>query len=572
MTQDVREARLPELGLAALGFGALGIVYGDIGTSPIYAIRETFDHSKLDASMANAYGVASVIFWALILVISIKYLTFVMRADNHGEGGILALTALVGPSTGRATGMIAGAVTLGVFGTALLYGDGLITPAISVLSAVEGFEVASTAFERFVIPLSIAILIGVFAVQRHGTSRISKVFGPVMMVWFGTLAVLGGRQILMHPEVARAVSPSYAVELFVNEPAKAFFALGSIFLVVTGGEALYADMGHFGRHPIQLSWYSLVLPALVLCYFGQAALIGSHPASVESPFYDLAPSWGVVPLAILATFATVIASQALISGAFSLTAQAVQLDYLPRLKVVHTSSEQSGQIYVPAVNWLLGVGCIGLVLGFRSSAALASAYGIAVTMTMFITTLLFYRVTRDRWAWTRAHSLRVCVPLLLVDLAFLTANIPKIPTGGWFPLLIGGIIVVLMTTWRRGRQLVAANINRAERPIESVVHQAIAEHAARVEGTAVYLFKDGGFAPPALIANLKHNHALHRMTLMVSVHTADTPHVDPSARVAESAWARASFGSICRSASSTIRTCQRRCPTSSSPTSGSIRR
>ena len=518
-------------GLAALGFGALGIVYGDIGTSPIYAIRESFDQSELAVSVENAYGVASVIFWALIIVISIKYLAFVMRADNHGEGGILALTALVAPSKGVATGVLAGAVTLGVFGTALLYGDGLITPAISVLSAVEGFQVASTAFERFVIPISIAILLGLFAVQSRGTAQISKIFGPVMMVWFGTLGVLGLRQIVHHPGVLRAISPTYGVQFFVDEPTKAFFALGSIFLVVTGGEALYADMGHFGRRPIQLSWYALVLPALSLCYFGQAALLGSDPDAIESPFYNLAPSWGVVPLAVLATFATVIASQALISGAFSLTAQAVQLDYLPRMRVVHTSSAHSGQIYVPTVNWLLAVGCIGLVLGFRTSNNLASAYGIAVTMTMLITTLLFYRVTRDRWSWSRPHSLAVCIPLLVVDIAFLSANVPKIPTGGWFPLLIGVLMVTLMTTWRRGRQLVADRIHRGERPIEAVVHEAVADHITRVEGCAVYLFKDDGMAPPALMANLRHNHTLHRVTLMVSVSTHDIPYVPAAERI-----------------------------------------
>jgi len=531
MTQAVHEQHVPGLGLAALSFGALGIVYGDIGTSPIYAMRETFDQSELAVTIENAYGVASVIFWALIIVISIKYLAFVMRADNHGEGGILALTALVAPHKGAATGMLAGVVTLGVFGTALLYGDGLITPAISVLSAVEGFEVASSAFDQLVVPIAIAILVGLFAVQSRGTAQISKVFGPVMILWFGTLAALGIRQIIHHPAVIRAISPNYAFQFFVDEPTKAFFALGSIFLVVTGGEALYADMGHFGRRPIVLSWYALVLPALALCYLGQAALLGSDPAAIDSPFYNLAPSWGVVPLAVLATCATIIASQALISGAFSLTAQAVQLDYLPRMRVVHTSSAHSGQIYVPTVNWLLAVGCIGLVLGFRTSNNLASAYGIAVTMTMLITTLLFFRVTRDRWSWSRAHSLAVCIPLLVVDVAFLSANIPKIPTGGWFPLLIGVAMVTLMTTWRRGRQLVAERIQRGERPIDAVVHEAVARRIVRVPGCAVYLFKDDGMAPPALMANLRHNHTLHKVTLMVSVGTEDTPYVPPEERI-----------------------------------------
>ncbi len=516
---------------AALAFGALGIVYGDIGTSPIYAIRESFDHAELAVNIENAYGIASIVFWALIIVISIKYLALVMRADNHGEGGILALTALVGPTSGRPKGALAAVVTLGVFGTALLYGDGLITPAISVLSAVEGFGVASDALADYVIPIAITILIGLFVVQRHGTARISRVFGPVMLVWFGTLGVLGLRQVLQHPGVLRAISPTYAITFFGDEPLRAFIALGSIFLVVTGGEALYADMGHFGRRPIQLSWYLLVLPALLLNYFGQAALLGASPEVIESPFYQLAPSWGTWPLALLATMATIIASQALISGAFSLTAQAVQLDYLPRVKIVHTSPHHIGQIYVPVVNWLLMIGCVGLVLGFRTSSNLASAYGIAVTVTMLITTLLFFRVARGRWDWSLGRALAVCIPLLVVDLAFLSANIPKIVTGGWFPLVVGLLLVTLMTTWRRGRQLVAERIHRGERPIEAVVHEAEAVDVERVPGIAVYMFKDAGAAPPALLANLKHNHVLHQLTLMVSVQTADVPRVPPAERV-----------------------------------------
>ncbi len=516
---------------AALALGALGIVYGDIGTSPIYAVRESFEQADLAVTVENAYGVASIVFWALIIVISIKYLALVMRADNHGEGGILALTALVGPASGRPKGMIAAVITMGVFGTALLYGDGLITPAISVLSAVEGFEVASSAFTDFVIPISVAILVGLFAVQRHGTAKISRIFGPVMLIWFTTLAVLGGRQVLLHPGVMRAISPTYAITFFSDEPLRAFLALGSIFLVVTGGEALYADMGHFGRRPIQFSWYLLVLPALLLNYFGQAAMLGASPQLIESPFYKLAPSWGTVPLALLATSATIIASQALISGAFSLTAQAVQLDYLPRVKIVHTSSHHIGQIYVPVVNWLLMIGCVGLVLGFRSSSNLASAYGIAVTMTMLITTLLFFRVARDKWGWSLAKALAVCIPLLVVDIAFLSANVPKIATGGWFPLVVGLLLVILMTTWRRGRQLVSERIHRGERPIEVVVHEAAAEDVARVPGIAVYMFKDAGAAPPALLANIKHNHVLHQLTLLVSVTTSEVPRVPVDERV-----------------------------------------
>jgi KUP system potassium uptake protein len=409
----------------------------------------------------------------------------------------------------------------------------LITPAISVLAAVEGFEVATPAFGDWVIPISIVILVALFGFQRSGTAGIAKVFSPVMTVWFTVLGLMGANQIRQHPDVLRAVSPTYAIDLFVQHPWKAFIALGSIFLVVTGGEALYADMGHFGRIPIQWAWYGLVLPGLVLNYFGQAALLASRPAAEIGdlkPFYAMAPEWGVVPLAVLATMATVIASQALISGAFSLTVQAVQLDYLPRLAITHTSDKHIGQVYVPLVNWLLMVGCIGLVVTFRSSTALASAYGIAVTTTMMITTLIFYRFVRDRWDWSVARALLVLVPFLVVDVAFLAANLPKIPSGGWFPLLVGFVLVVQMTTWRKGRQLVAARIRRGERPMREVVDEALDAHIARVPGVAVYLFKGEGAAPPALMSNLRHNRVLHDTVLLVSVHTADVPRLDDSSR------------------------------------------
>ncbi len=515
----------------ALAFGALGIVYGDIGTSPLYAFRESFEHAELEVSQANAYGVASVVFWALVIIISIKYLALVMRADNHGEGGILALTALLMPRHGLPTGTKRAIIALGVFGTALLYGDGLITPAISVLSAVEGFEVATSAFEAWVIPVSVAILIALFAVQSRGTARISRVFGPVMVVWFVVLAALGLRQILDHPSVLRAVSPTYAVQLFVDQPGRAFIALGSIFLVVTGGEALYADMGHFGRRPIQLSWYSIVLPALLLNYFGQAALLASSPGEeVGNPFFRMAPEWAVWPLAVLATMATVIASQALISGAFSLTAQAIRLDYLPRLDIRHTSTTQIGQIYVPLVNWLLMIGCVGLVLGFRTSSNLAAAYGIAVTATMAITTLLFYRVVVDCWGWSAPKALAVCVPLFVVDMAFFAANVPKIPDGGWLPVIVGLGLVVQMTTWRRGRAIVARILERGRRRTDDVVEEALAGGATRVPGTAIYMFKDPGCAPPALVSNLRHNHVLHETTIVLSIVTADVPRVEPATR------------------------------------------
>ena len=516
----------PDRGTWPLAFATLGIVFGDIGTSPIYAFRESFEHSELDVTSATAYGVASTVFWALVIVISLKYLLLVMRADNHGEGGILALTSLVMPASGAPPTRIGAAiVTLGVFGTALLYGDGVITPAISVLSAVEGFEVATSAFADWVIPVSVVILVALFSVQRYGTDRISKVFSPVMVVWFSVLGLLGLRQIIDHPAVLRAISPTYAVQLFVEHPWRAFLALGSIFLVVTGGEALYADMGHFGRRAIQRSWYTLVLPSLLLTYFGQAALLADGATEVGNPFYDMAPSWGVAPLAVLATMATVIASQALISGAFSLTAQAVRLDYLPRLAVRHTSPDQAGQVYVPLVNWLLMLGCVTLVLTFRSSSALAAAYGIAVTMTMAITTLIFYRVVRDRWGWPVSKALVVLTPFLVVDLGFLAGNIPKIPSGGWVPLVIGFLLVLQMTTWRRGRELVSARIRRTDPTVDDVMADLTRLGAVRVTGTAVYLSREPSVVPRAMIANVRHNKSLHEHVLIVNVEVDDRPHV-----------------------------------------------
>ncbi|HEX4868329.1 MAG TPA: potassium transporter Kup [Acidimicrobiales bacterium] len=515
------------LGSSALALGALGVVFGDIGTSPLYAFREAFEHHDLTVDTTNALGVASIAFWALVVIISIKYLALVMRADNHGEGGILALTALVMPrGKGAKTG---GLVLLGVFGTALLYGDGLITPAISVLSAVEGFEVASSAFADWVIPLACAILVGLFLVQPRGTGAVGKVFGPVMVVWFTVIGGLGLHQVLQHPGVLQALNPVNIVHFFGAEPLKAFLALGSIFLVVTGGEALYADMGHFGRRPITLAWYGLVLPGLVLSYFGQAALLLGDPGAIESPLYEMAPQWGITPLAILATLASVIASQALISGAFSLTVQAVQLDYLPRVRIAHTSGKHAGQVYVPLVNWGLMVGTLGLVLGFRSSSNLAAAYGIAVTTTMVITSILFFVVARREWGWTKARTGAVVAPLLLVDLAFFAANVPKIPHGGWFPVVVAIVLLVGMATWRRGRQLIAARIRRAERPLDGVI--AGSQHVACVPGTAVFLFKDPGFAPPALLNNLRHNKVLHETTIVASVVTEGLPRVASEDRV-----------------------------------------
>jgi KUP system potassium uptake protein len=517
-------------GTAALALGALGVVYGDIGTSPLYSFKEAFTEKShvMTVDRINVYGICSLAFWALIIIISIKYLLLVMRADNKGEGGILALTALVMPKRGNSAAKAGILVALGVFGTALLYGDGIITPAISVLSAVEGLEEVSPAFASWVIPIAIVILLGLFLVQSRGTGTVGKVFGPIMVAWFITLALLGLSKIIPEPGIIASVNPMYAFRYFTHESLRAFLSLGSIFLVVTGGEALYADMGHFGRRPITLGWYAMVLPALLLNYWGQGAFLLSHPEAIESVFFRMAPDSLLLPLVILATCATIIASQALISGVFSLTAQAVQLDYLPRIKILHTSQSHEGQIYVPLVNWVLMVACIGLVLGFRSSTNLAAAYGIAVTMTMAITTLIFFRVLVDRWHWSKFRSFLVCIPLFTIELGFLGANIIKIPHGGWFALAVGVILMVQMQTWRRGRMLVADRIHRGERPIVDVLDEA--EDIKRVAGTAVFMFKDLGKAPPALVNNLRHNKVLHKTTLIVAVDTAAEPRVAPDRR------------------------------------------
>ena len=519
-----------EIGTAALTLGALGVVYGDIGTSPLYSLKEAFtekSHEML-VDTTNIYGICSLAFWSLVIIISVKYLMFVMRADNNGEGGILALTAKVMPRADRRVAKAGLLVALGVFGTSLLYGDGVITPAISVLSAVEGLEQVSPSFEQWVLPIAIFILAGLFIVQKWGTGAVGKVFGPIMIVWFATIALLGFRHMLDHPGIVSSVNPVNAVRYFTHEPLKAFLSLGSIFLVVTGGEALYADMGHFGRKPIAYGWYGMVLPSLLLNYWGQGAYLLDHPEAVESVFFHMAPESLLLPVVILATCATIIASQALISGVFSLTAQAVQLDYLPRIAIRHTSSRHSGQIYVPLVNWGLMIACIGLVLGFRTSSNLAAAYGIAVTMTMAITTLIFYRVLTDSWGWKPPKALALCTPLFVIELGFLGANIVKIPHGGWFALLVGVILMVQMQTWRRGRALVAERIRRGERDLEQFLDET--DVMTRVQGTAVFLFKDLGKAPPALVNNLRHNKVLHKTTLIVSVETSDIPRVPPEDR------------------------------------------
>lgn len=519
--------------LAALSLGALGVVFGDIGTSPLYAFRESFHaHYGLELSTPNVLGVLSLIFWALVLVISIKYIVFVMRADNQGEGGILALTALVTPVGQPGRRVRRTLVLFGLFGASLLYGDGIITPAISVLSAVEGLEVATPLFAPYVIPITLVILVGLFSMQRRGTGAVARIFGPVTLAWFLTLAVLGVIQIVRHPDVLRALSPAYGAAFFLRNGVPGFLVLGSVFLVVTGGEALYADMGHFGRRPIRLAWFALVLPALLLNYFGQGALIIAEPAAIAQPFFHLAPAWATLPLVLLATAATVIASQAIISGAFSLTRQAVQLGYLPRADIEHTSEQEIGQIYVPAANLALMLGCIALVLGFRTSSNLAAAYGVAVTTDMVFATLLFAAVAHVRWGWSWWRAGALAAAFLVVDLAFWGASIIKVARGGWFPLLLAAAIFVVMTTWKTGRERLRERMRRERPPLQDTIEQvARSGSITRVRGTAVFMNSDPEATPPALLHNLKHNKVLHERVVVLSVVTRDVPRVDKKGRV-----------------------------------------
>ena len=518
--------------LLVLSLGALGIVYGDIGTSPLYALRESFHGAYgIPLTRPNVLGVLSLIFWSLIIVISVKYLLFVLRADNRGEGGVIALTSLVAPRRGTGGRRRTLLVMTGLFGAALLYGDSMITPAISVLSAIEGLEVATPRFKPFVIPITIAILVALFAFQKRGTAGIGAVFGPVTFLWFLTLATLGVAEILRHPAVLEAVNPLHGASFFARNEGRGFLVLGSVFLVVTGGEALYADLGHFGIRPIRLTWFGLVLPALVLNYFGQGALIINDPLAVEQPFFRLAPGWALYPLVVLSTVATVIASQAVISGAFSLTRQAVQLGYLPRLAIDHTSPSRIGQIYIPAVNWALMVACIGLVLGFGSSSNLAAAYGVAVTTDMVFTTILFSFVALSVWRWRLPAVLLLAAGFLVVDLAFWGANIVKIPQGGWFPLVIATMIFTLMTTWKRGRQILAEKLQSGVLPIELFLRDIRAHPPLRVPGTAVFMVGSPKGTPPALLHNLKHNKVLHERVVFLNVSTREVPRVPAHERL-----------------------------------------
>ena len=514
-----------------LGLSALGIVYGDIGTSPIYALRECFHGSHpFPPTEANVLGILSLIFWALMIIISLKYLIFVMRADNHGEGGILALLALLAPwhDRSRKSRVL---LFLGLFGAALLYGDGAITPAISVLSAVEGLEIAAPGLEPFVLPITIAVLVLLFRFQKRGTSRIGSVFGPVMLLWFASLALLGISWIVRAPKVLTAINPTLGVDFFIHNGWRGFIVLGAVFLVVTGGEALYADMGHFGRLPIRLAWFTLVLPALLLNYFGQAALILLHPEQSHQPFFNLAPGWALFPLVLLATIATVIASQAVISGAFSLTRQAVQLGQCPHVHIIQTSQEEIGQIYIPSVNWLLMIVTISLVVGFGSSSKLAGAYGVAVTTTMVITVLLAFFVAIDKWRWNPVTVALITLMFLVVDLSFFGANMLKIESGGWFPLAAGGVIFTMMATWRRGREILAQRLEETKEPLDLFLLRIAAKPPLRVPGTAVFLIKPIPGIPPQLLHHLAHNQVLHEQVVLLSVVTKEVPRVTAEKRL-----------------------------------------
>ena len=510
---------------------ALGVVYGDIGTSPLYAMRECFNPERgLAVGRANVLGICSLIFWALTLVVSTKYLSYVLRADNRGEGGILALMALAIRSIakGRVRTVV---ILLGLFGAALLYGDGIITPAISVLSAMEGLHVASPMFDHWVVPITLLILVALFTIQRRGTAAVGAIFGPITLVWFAVLSVLGVHEIILAPEVLWSLSPHHAVRFFLENGVTALLVLGAVFLVVTGGEALYADMGHFGAKPIRITWFSLVLPALVLNYFGQGALLLHTPDAVSNPFYRMAPSWALYPLVVLATLATIIASQAVISGAFSLTRQAVMLGYFPRVKIEHTSAKEIGQIYVPVINWALLVATVALVLGFRSSSSLAGAYGIAVTTTMIITALLAAFVARRSWHWGMGAVVTITILFLIPDLAFFAANIVKIVDGGWVPLLVAALVFTSMATWKRGRDVLAERFTQRIIPIEDLFEVMHIERPARVPGTALFLTSNPSGTPPALLLNMMHNRVVHQRVILLTVVTEEDARVEPQERL-----------------------------------------
>lgn len=527
-----REPQSSRSGLATLALGAIGVVFGDIGTSPLYTMREAFGGPHaVPLNPANVLGVLSLIVWSLAIIVTLKYVVFVMRADNRGEGGIMALMALVVGTTERGSRSRWLLTVLGMFGAALFYGDSMITPAISVLSAVEGLNVATSVFEPYIVPITVLIIIGLFVVQFKGTGAVGAFFGPITALWFLVLAILGVLQIVRNPQVLLAFNPAHAAGFFASNHLLGFLTLGTVILAVTGAEALYADMGHFGKRPIRLAWLAFVAPALLLNYFGQGALLLADPSAVAHPFYRMVPAWGLYPMVVLAAMATVIASQAVISGAYSLTRQAIQLGYCPRLSVQHTSEREMGQVYMPWINWVLLIAVLSLVLGFRSSSALASAYGIAVTGTMAIDSILLYFVLARLWHWPKAAALAVSGLFLGVDLAFFGANSVKLFQGGWFPVLIAGAIFVLLSTWRRGREVLQQQLQPDAIPLGPFLTSVSAHPPVRVEGTAVFLTTGREGVPHALLHNLNHNKVLHERIVLLTVVTEDVPYVTDEQRL-----------------------------------------
>jgi KUP system potassium uptake protein len=512
--------------LVTLSIAALGVVFGDIGTSPLYALRECF-HGEyaIAVTPANVIGVLSLLFWSLLIVVTLKYLTFILRADNKGEGGVIALTALVRSGKPKNSGQRWVLLLVGLFGASLLYGDGMITPAISVLSAIEGLRIITPAFNPYVIPITIIILASLFMLQHRGTEKVGALFGPVILLWFSILAILGLSAIIGNPRVLIAVWPGYGIQFLLRNQMTGFFVLGAVFLVVTGVEALYADLGHFGPGPIRLVWIVIVLPALLLNYFGQGANLLRNPELAHHPFYSLVPSWAIVPMVILATTATIIASQAVITGAFSLTQQAVQMNYLPRLRIVHTSAKKIGQIYVPVVNWFLMMATIGLVAGFQSSSKLAAAYGVAVTSTMVISTILFYVVAREKLGWGRLTAGIPTALFLVVDLSFFGANVSKILHGAWFPLVIGAFVFTIMTTWEKGRRTLATQIKALTLSFKAFQESLQPEPPQRVPGQAIFLVGNPDLVPAALINNVYHNKVLHSEIALLHFSTEGIPRV-----------------------------------------------
>jgi KUP system potassium uptake protein len=534
ITDEPKVSNPPSPGqrLAALVVGAVGVVFGDIGTSPLYTLQQAFSPTYgLAPDTGNVLGVLSLVFWSLVLVVTIKYVAIIMRADNRGEGGILALMAVVQRSLPIGSPLAYGVGILGVFGTALFFGDGVLTPAISVLSAVEGLGVVAPALERFIVPTTVVVLFALFSIQRHGVASVGRWFGPVTVLWFLAIGTVGARQLFTHPEVLRALDPSWAVAFFLRHGVHAWLALGAVVLAVTGGEALYADMGHFGRRAIRIAWLCVVLPCLLLNYFGQGALILSDASSVANPFYRAVPAWGQTPMLVLATLATVIASQALISGTFSVVRQAIQLGYLPRMQIVHTSWHEAGHVYIPWINRALLIAVVLTVVGFGSSSKLGIAYGVSVTGTMLISALLTIVLAKERWRVGPWLLVPAAILFLGIDIAFFSANIVKLAEGAWFPIAIGLAAFTLMRTWRRGRELVRQQMNRESLRIEHFIDSVMLDAPLRVPGTAVFMTPSNDYLPPALLHNLKHNQVLHERNVLLTVETLAVPRAEGAERV-----------------------------------------